>query len=243
MFCCWGVYTETKTKVLLLVIHQQWTSVSVNPASKKRIWTPLFISGSQTGFVKFTRIIQLRRDFSEHEINRSGSKTFSNNITLLCAEEAASQSMNVVLQKKSRAVDCPVGSNRNTTRSFVLVINLQFFTCGHAKFRFLHFTAPRFILNIQLLWPQSIRARRQNEGGSPASSRWAGTLTVGAHRPWNICLFRESFLFTFNRAVNCLSERWSADHRRSDTSSVGPNAPTLTFQRPSTPLHETGYRK
>lgn len=86
--------------------------------------------------VKFTRIIQLRRDFSEHEINRSGSKTFSHNITLLCAEEAASQSMNVVLQKKSRAVDCPVGSNRNTTRSFILVINLQFFTCGHAKFRF-----------------------------------------------------------------------------------------------------------
>lgn len=136
MFCCWASYTETKTKVLLLVIHQQWTSVSVNPASKKRIWTPLFISGSQTGFVKFTRIIQLRRDFSEHEINRSGSKTFSHNITLLCAEEAASQSMNVVLQKKSRAVDCPVGSNRNTTRSFILVINLQFFTCGHAKFRF-----------------------------------------------------------------------------------------------------------
>lgn len=213
------------------------------PRFEKKVLNPFVYIWITDRVVKFTRIIQLRRDFSEHEINRSGSKTFSNKITLLFAEEAASQSMNVVLQKKSRAVDCPVGSNRNTTRSFILVINLQFFMCGHAKFRFLHFTAPHFILNIQLLWPQSIRARRQNEGGSPASSRWAGTLTVGAHRPWNICLFRESFLFTFNRAVNCLSERWSADHRRSDTSSVGPNAPTLTFQRPSTPLHETGYRK
>lgn len=130
MFCCWGVYTETKTKVLLLVIHQQWTSVSVNPALKKRILNPFVYIWITDRVVKFTRIIQLRRDFSEHEINRSGSKTFSNNITLLFAEEAVSQSMNVVLQKKSRAVDCPVGRNRNTTRSFILVINLQFFTCG-----------------------------------------------------------------------------------------------------------------
>lgn len=97
--------------------------------------------------VKFTRIIQLRRDASEQETNRSGPKDFqSHNITLLFAEEAVSQSMNVVLQKKkkSKAVVCPLGSDRHTARNFILVINLQFFMCGHAKFRFSIFTAAHF---------------------------------------------------------------------------------------------------
>lgn len=50
-----------------------------------------------------------------------------------------------------------------------------------------------------------IRAHERNEGGSPANSCCAGTLTAGAYRPWNTCLFTEGFVFTFNRAVNCLS--------------------------------------
>lgn len=71
--------------------------------------------------------------------------------------------------------------------------------------------------------------RRQNERGSPAGSCWAGTLTVRAHRPWNICLFKERFLFTFNRAVNRLSVHRSRDHRHGDTGFIGP---TLCGVRP-----------
>ena len=77
------------------------------------------------------------------------------------------------------------------------------------------------------------RAERAREGGSPMSSCCAGTLTAGAHRPWNACHFRESALFRFNSAINCLSVLWSGDHRRSDTDLVSPDKPTLTFQSSS----------
>lgn len=88
------------------------------PRFEKKVLNPFVYIWITDRVVKFTRIIQLRRDFSEHEINRSGSKTFSHNITLLFAEEAASQSMNVVLQKNPElltaqlaAIETPLGAS------------------------------------------------------------------------------------------------------------------------------------
>lgn len=88
-----------------------------------------------------------------------------------------------------------------------------------------HCPQVRLLLHLDLLNDSAATSVHQGRtrGGSPADSRCAGTLTVGAHRPWNICLFRESFLFAFNRAVNCLSPLWSGDHRRSDGGLVAPS--------------------
>lgn len=137
-----------------------------------------------------------------------------------------------------------VCSNRNKIHFFIWIRNLQFLVCRHTKGPLsISLRSISFWVYTTPLWPQSIRAHRLSAGGSPATSCWAGTLTVGAHRPWNICLFREGFLFAFNRAVNCLSVLWSRDHRHSDTSFISPSALTLTFLRPSTPPDEIGYRK
>lgn len=85
------------------------------PRFEKKVLNPFVYIWITDRVVKFTRIIQLRRDLSEQEINRSGSKdSQSHNITLLCADEAASQSVNVVLQKNPKlltAIETPLGAS------------------------------------------------------------------------------------------------------------------------------------